>query len=161
MELTNLILSSIFTLEIQSGGESNAFKPPENIVTNNVFIDRNSDFSDEEITKTLEYVQSFNLIFQDILIYTKEGLYKEYTSGGQSYTAYEMNPVANLFFKNNLWNAAFVSANAFNYFMFNNKYISTVYSIALYLAEIWAISTWQPTTTRVINVNAIIYEYMF
>ncbi|MGA2143097.1 MAG: hypothetical protein ABSG94_11850 [Brevinematales bacterium] len=159
MSLTNLILSYVFALEIQSGSSFN--QEPEIISINHNISEENRTFGDEDIARALDYVQSFDLVYQDMFIYTMPGLGTQYSAGGRFYTAGEGNPVANMFFKNNLWDMAFISANAFNFYMFNNRYLSAIYAIALDVAEVWAISTWQPTTARQINVSAIIYEQMF
>ena|SRR5271157_10719 len=159
MILTNLIISSLFAFELEASDPR--------LLQNDVFLEQRTApekmlfLSDEDISKTIDYVQAFNLVYQDIYVYTKPALNKEYSINGQNYTAGELNPVANMFFKNNLWDLAFISAGIFNYFMFNNEYLSTAYSIALDILEIWAISTRQSTTTRQISVNAIIYEKMF
>jgi hypothetical protein len=161
MAITNFIVSSIFALEIQGG---NIFDPenlPENISINHNISEESRSLSDEDISKTFDYVQSFNLIYQDIFNYTMPGLGTQYSAGGHNYTANEANPVANVFFKNNLWGLAFISANTFNYYMFNNPYLSAAYAVILEVAEVWSISTWQHTTARQMNVSAIIYEQMF
>lgn len=159
MALTNLIVSSLFALEIQSGG---SFDQETGSISIDHYISGESrTLGDEDIAKALDYAQSFDLVYQDMFIYTMQGLGAQYSAGGRYYTADEGNPVANMFFKNNLWGLAFISASAFNYYMFNNRYLSTVYAIVLDVAEVWAISTWQPVTKRRINVSAIIYEQMF
>ncbi len=160
MAFTNFIISSLMALEgpnVEKPDFNMQFSPAPVIEPGR----KAAVMEDDDIARVLAFAQSFNLVYQDIYIYTKPALYRGYSNGGYNYISGELNPVANLFFSNNLWDLAFISANAFNYMMFSNKYLSYVYSVGLELIEVWAISTWQPTTARQINVNAVLYVHMF
>jgi hypothetical protein len=121
----------------------------------------NKIYSDYDKIKMFYYIQSVNLVYQDIYEYTKPNLYKSYSENGKEYVAGELNPVADVFFKNNLWDVAFICANAFNYFMFNVDGFSYLYSTVLAAAEIWAISTWDNPSEKKINVKATLFVYTF
>lgn len=107
------------------------------------------------------YFQSAALIYKDIYECTKPSLYKVLSINGIEYQVGEKNPVADLFFKNNLWDLAFVCANAFNYFMFNVDDFYYLYSTALSVAEILAIASWGDTMSEGLNAKANLFVITF
>lgn len=161
MIFTNLILSSILSLQPVEGFETSMnYGFNINYTTNEItlFSKKKDLLDDEENIRLISYLQSVDLIFQDIYEYTKPNLYKQINN---NLTAGELNPVANFFFKNNLWDLAFASANVFNYLIFNIDSLYPIYSVVLNAAEIWAISTWSIATTNEINVEASLFIYTF
>ena len=163
MFFTNLIISSLLNFQSIDIPEESSQEFKDDLTTNNfisgIFSHRKEEvLSEKENIRLVTYLQSVDLVYQDIYEYTKPYLYKPIN---KDYTAGELNPVANFFFKNNLWDLAFVSANAFNYLIFNTDFLYPVYSIVLNAAEIWAISTWSAAATNGINVEATLFIHTF
>ncbi len=168
MILTNMIISTILSLQdFNSNGffKNNSF---DSMFSNKIIVSDQNDLhnnsmfnNDVQLEKIIYYLKSVNLIYEDIYDYTKPNLYKRYSYNGSNYISHELNPIANLFFKNNLWDLAFVSANLFNYMIYNVDAISYFYAVGLNIAEIFAISSWSPLATAEINVYTPVFIYMF
>lgn len=169
MMLTNMIMSSILSLlNINSNDfsfNSNSF---EDILPNQIIVTDQNDLNntglfnnDRQFEKVIYYFQSVDLIYEDIYNYTKPNLYKKYSFNSNDYIARERNPIADIFFKNNLWDLAFLSANLFNYMIYNLDDFYYFYAVGLNVAEIFAISSWSVLATTEVNVYTPVFIYIF
>lgn len=147
MGITNLIISSMLMMNSPVvGGNFNtvSVKPADAI----------------KIAYTAQVV---NLIYEDIYLCTKPNVYKWHDlPNGDNIYAGENNPVANLFFKRNLWDIAFLSASAVSILALNlDDNFSHIANIGLSLAEMACISHWDMLKNRNINVKAVLFVYQF
>jgi hypothetical protein len=147
MFLTNVILSTILAIHpISHMGN-----------TNNVRV-----MNDNQAIKAMFYLQSFDLIYKDIYDYTMPNLNKERYILHKYQSPGERNPVAGLFFQYNLWDAAFIGANALNLYIMNlDDSFFKFYAPVLSAVEVLAISTWGKWTSDKINIKAELFVYTF
>ncbi len=168
MAVTNLIINSLLTLHpVQNGfllEDIGILSDNQTAIMETLAeppVQKSETRSDYQLLKMFNYSQAVYLIYQDIYVYTKPGLYKTHIVDGLDIRNNEMNPVANLFFKNNLWDLAFISANVFNYLIYSDDDLYYIYSVLLSMAEVWAISTWDGTSTQNMNVSATVFALTF
>lgn len=109
-------------------------------------------------------IQSSYLIHYDIYALTKPNYIRNYQYKGIQYDSTEFNPIANLFFRNDLWDLGYTLALGANiaatYYLnkIDSKY-AKYYLSALSIVEVLAISTWENFSKNKIKVNAlVVYE---
>lgn len=141
MLLTNLILSSLITFNSSApvNSFSSASKLNENLILNNIV--------------------AIHFIYQDIFFYTKPHMSKiirvttnnidQNTLMIRTYRAKEINPVAELFTKNNMYHLLFVGAIGSIYLGQNflmeldpSGRMANLFIIAVNIAEYFAIKSW-------------------
>jgi hypothetical protein len=118
-------------------------------------------YSDYQLIKAGSFLQSVGLIYLDIYTYTRPNLYQPHVVNGKILKPGEANPIADLFFKNNLWDFAFVCANAVNLVFYSNDNLYYLYSSALTIAEVFAISTWDRFSDKKIDLHANVFTLTF
>lgn len=85
-------------------------------------------------------LQTFALNYEDEFVYTKPNVFKYY----QNFYAGEANPIANVFFKDNLWGLYYIGGDCLEYAAIKktSKTVGQIINIVCTLAEIECIHSW-------------------
>jgi hypothetical protein len=109
-------------------------------------------------------LQNTTLFYTDIFLATKPAI-GMVVDGHQ---IIEENPIANLFWENNLWTEGYISAAVVNYagsviFLYIDKsgFASILFQDIVSCAEIWAISAADGISLHNINISATLFIYRF